>query len=924
MRAEPARWPARLRSALTGTLRRQFILGVALVQAVLMTGFIWDFSQRQRALLLEDRVAAAEALTVSLGGSAAGWILARDVAGLREIVAAMQGYPDLAFVMILGRDGDVLAHSEAARLGQRVSDLPTSVQPALLARSPRLVDAAAPVHLGGQHVGWVRVGLAPGPATRARLAQATRDGVLYAGVTIALGSLLAAWVASRLTRRLAVVRGVADAVERGETGRRAALVGTDEAARVAQALDPMLDAQEVAQQTLADSAQRLHMALDAAAMYAWRWEIGAERVVWGDDPAPLLGPRPAAGYADFREMVVPEDRAAFLAAGRAAAGGGNYEVEFRLRRTDGLVHWLVARGRVVPGVAGGSRYMIGVTRDITERKRAEQHLRDSEARANQIIDASPDALLTVAGDGRILRVNQRVGRMFGYDAAELLGQSVDALVPTRLRAGHPHKRDAFFGQPPSQGVVRLTDVHAQRKDGSEFPVQISLATMGAGPDRQVIVVVRDETLDRALQANLAHYRDHLEELVASRTADLTAARNEADRLARVKSEFLSNMSHEIRTPMNTIVSLNHLLRRDGATPEQVQKLDKIDSASQHLLALLGDILDLSKIDAGQMRLEDISFRLAAILGAVQSIIGEAARAKGLAVEIDTDAVPDWLCGDPMRLRQGLVNLASNAVKFTQHGKIVLRAELQEERGDQLLVRFSVQDSGIGISAEQQSHLFQAFEQTDASITRKYGGTGLGLAITQRLAQLMGGRAGVESALGAGSTFWFTALLRRSTGEPALATLAPTAQAETLLRQRHAGARILLAEDNEVNREIVCAMLQGVGLRADTAANGLEAVQMALDGAYDLVLMDMQMPVMSGLDAARELRALPGWQTTPILALTANAFVEDRRACAAAGMNDFITKPMEAGLFYATLLRWLDQTAPAVPTGVQLGPDGAAP
>ncbi len=393
--------------------------------------------------------------------------------------------------------------------------------------------------------------------------------------------------------------------------------------------------------------------------------------------------------------------------------------------------------------------------------------------------------------------------------------------------------------------------------------------------------------------------------VAIETFRTRQQRDLAEGASRAKSEFLANMSHEIRTPLNAIVGLNYLLRRDGVTPEQAARLDKIDGASKHLLSLINDILDLSKIEARQVQLEASNFHLSAVLDAVASIITESARAKGLTIETDANAVPLWLRGDPTRLRQALLNYAGNAVKFTESGSIALRAKLLENRGDELLVRFSVEDTGTGIQTEDIPRLFQAFEQADTSITRKYGGTGLGLAITKRLTELMGGECGVESRLGIGSTFWFTAHLQRGHGILPLADTRPVATAEAQLRLRHRGSRILVAEDNEVNQEVLLAMLYGVGLNADIAANGQDAVALAMAGAYDMVLMDMQMPVMGGLEATRAIRALPDWAERPILALTANAFDEDREACKASGMNDFIVKPVDVNSLYTTILKWLD-------------------
>jgi PAS domain S-box-containing protein len=398
------------------------------------------------------------------------------------------------------------------------------------------------------------------------------------------------------------------------------------------------------------------------------------------------------------------------------------------------------------------------------------------------------------------------------------------------------------------------------------------------------------------EESLLRYKSHLEETVQQRTAELRLARDAADRANRTKSAFLANMSHEIRTPMNAIIGLTHLLRRADPTPQQAQRLEKIDVAANHLLSVINDVLDLSKIEAGKLEIEHEDFELGAVLDHVRSLVSDAAQAKGLVIEIDYQSVPLWLCGDPTRLRQALLNYVSNAVKFTERGRIVLRAVLLGEEGDELRVRFEVEDTGIGIGADKLATLFQAFEQADTSTTRQYCGTGLGLAITKRLAMLMGGAAGVRSTPGQGSTFWLTTVLRRG-HRIVPGPMERSALAEAELRHESAGARLLLAEDDPINQEVALELLHAAGMTVEVARNGHQAVEMAARNRYDLILMHMQMPLLNGLDSARAIRRLPSHLTTPIVAMTANAFNEDRRACQDAGMNDFIAKPVNPADLY---------------------------
>jgi PAS domain S-box-containing protein len=384
-------------------------------------------------------------------------------------------------------------------------------------------------------------------------------------------------------------------------------------------------------------------------------------------------------------------------------------------------------------------------------------------------------------------------------------------------------------------------------------------------------------------------------------------RDSAKAATQAKSAFLANMSHEIRTPMNAILGMAFLMRKDGVNAKQADQLDKIDAAAEHLLHVINDVLDLSKIEAGKLALDDTDVVIDDLLRNVASILSPKVSAKGLHLVMDLEHLPRHMQGDPTRLTQALLNYANNAVKFTEKGTITIRTRLLEETEDAWLLRFVVEDTGIGLTPAQMGHLFAAFEQADNSTTRKYGGSGLGLAITKKLAQLMDGDAGCTSTPGVGSTFWFTARLKKGAIESiATSRVVEDEQPEAILARDFQGRKVLMAEDDPVNQLVAMELLRDAGLVVDTADDGKRALEQARATDYDLILMDMQMPRMDGLEATRQIRKLPGRDQVPIVAMTANAFGEDRDRCLDSGMSDFLTKPVVPEVLYSTLLKWLRQ------------------
>lgn len=709
---------------------------------------------------------------------------------------------------------------------------------------------------------------------------------------------------------------------------------------------------------------------------------------------------------------------------------GDWKLMLFDERPPWWLHWQVWLAAIVVGLifSVASFWLYVIARSTVSKQESLRILEGAQTRLRELTDNAPIAVFQIVLDQNGLRKHQFISRR----VKDILGVNLDDVMGQRSRLfEHVVPEDM-------QKYEALLDMCMHKGEGwsAEFRVQLNAQTHWVQSVAHALRMA-DGTM---------HYNGFLEDITERKllTEEMRRARHLAEEATQMKSDFLANMSHEIRTPMNAIIGLSHLALKTDLTPRQLDYLHKIQQSGQHLLGIINDILDFSKIEAGKLTIEHIPMELEKVLSTVESLISEKTKAKGLSLVFDVDKdVPLYLVGDPLRLGQILINYANNAVKFTEHGEINISVhKLDSDREGDVLLRFAVRDTGIGMTPEQMTRLFQSFQQADTSTTRQYGGTGLGLAISKKLAGLMEGEVGVESELGKGTTFWFTAhfgkgiemagyaqlppelqgrrMLVVDDNENARASLADTLEEmrlevslvgsgheavaavqnaevagkpfemvfldwkmpdmngvetartirslglqhtpclvmvtaygreevlneaeqagihDTLIKPVHAlllydtvvralgsesihkehtvegtalgvdmskiqGACVLLVEDNELNQQVASELLTYAGLKVVIAENGLVAIEKLQAAQFDVVLMDMQMPVMDGLEATRRIREMPQFDALPILAMTANVMQSDKDRCAAVGMNDYLSKPIEPDELWQMLLKWI--------------------
>ncbi|MBL8306152.1 MAG: PAS domain S-box protein, partial [Rubrivivax sp.] len=592
---------------------------------------------------------------------------------------------------------------------------------------------------------------------------------------------------------------------------------------------------------------QLWFALNEATDGLWDWDTVTNDVFFSPLLKRMLGYGPdemPPELTTWSRNIHPEDASRVMGLLRDHLEGRRtrYEAEYRLRTRNGSYLWVMDRGRVCErDAAGAPTRVVGMVQDITKEREARDALRRSEEEQRTLIAALPDIVMRLDRHGRHLYVSENIGTLVPMTPADIVGRTHRELgFPDALcRFWDEAIRDVFDSGRPHESEFEMA--------GREGPCCISWRIV---PDRDpasgvrtVLVVCRDVTERRRAEAELQRHRHHLEDLVVERTAALSEAKAAAEAANHAKSRFLAHMSHELRTPMSAIIGMTDLARQRAADPLLREQLGKVEQASHHLLRVINDILDLSRIEAERMVLEQVRFRPATVFASVESLAGHRAQEKGLAFSLvmAPALASQALLGDPLRLKQVVLNLVDNAIKFTEGGQVSVHVTQSPAGPEAVLLGVEVRDTGIGIAPEARERLFMPFEQADNSTTRRYGGSGLGLAISRQLVRMMGGNLELDTEPGRGSCFRFSVPLRLGGDgdEENSAT-----QSEAVLRalqHHHAGRRVLVAEDDPVSSEISVVLLRRAGLEVDVAADGETAAAMAASQRYDLVLMDMQMP-----------------------------------------------------------------------------------
>lgn len=884
----------RLSSFWNHSVRRQLILGVALVHAALMTLFVVDIVERQRDFLHREAVARAESLTRSLAATSLSWVLTNDFMSLSEVTRSLRDTPDLEYACILDPSGRVLSHSDPLQVGRYVAD---TLSLSLLNHPPELqrlvvnqrqIDVAAPIFAGSRLLGWARIGFNQS-AQRENLALVTREGLSYTLIAIVAGGIMALFIAGRLSSGLEGLVSAVDAVRAGKRNVQADEDREDEIGRLGAGFNAMLEAVRRGEEqfrTVADFT------------YDWEyWRSPDGRLVWMSPSCELYTGYSAEAFMKdpglLGRLVHPADQQAYgmhikeVESGSIEPG----ELDFRVVHRSGHIVWIDHHCQDIARPDGTPLGRRVSNRDITLRKQAEEGLR----RWAHVFENAAWGIVVCSPHSKTLEgMNPAYARMHGYTAQELSVLPLSTAYPPD--AAQLAEANLELSHKTGHHVFECEHI---RKDGTRFPAQMDVTAVkdAGGQVLYHVVNVQDITERRRTQD------------------EILRAKEAAEAANSAKSDFLAVMSHELRTPLSGIKGILQILRGGTLSAKEERLfLDHALAATDNLALILNDVLDVTRIEAGKLEILDETFSMEDVAGPVCESQSLAARSKGLELSCSLDpALPKLLRGDAGRIRQILLNVVGNAVKFTNQGWVRLEVyplpagpELAER--DLVPVHFVVSDSGVGIADEDLRSIFEPFTQVESPYTRRHGGVGLGLAIVKRLAALLQGRIDVYSEPGQGTEVHLTLPLGdqgRNLAEPQLFC---DRQFMEQMRRKAAlqpdSLRVLVVEDDLLNRLTALKYLERLGHAATAVPGGAEALEALGAEHFDMVLMDIQMPGMDGVEATRRIRAADGAAfdpRTPIIAVTAHAMQGDRQRFLDAGMDGYLSKPYALEELEALLL-----------------------
>jgi two-component system, sensor histidine kinase and response regulator len=879
------------------SFRLKTVLGVALIEFALLSLLLWSGLDFMRTSALSEFRQRAESTVRAFSVATKNALITSDLAEIRSMTREMLNYPGVVYARVLDAQGRVAAAAgPAAALARRPHALPQTLDD-LEHLEDGVLDAAADVAEAGTSFGRIELGVSAA-ALREQLDEARRFGIGLAVLEMLLVALFSWLLGAYLTRQLKDLSDASGTLAAGALGVQIPVRGRDELASTAASFNRMSASLAASYAEL--SAREQELRLRGQIIESTRVGTVIADATQPDNPMVFANPafEHITGYAfdevrgrNCRFLQGPDtDPQALLRIRTALAAGGQVHEQLLNYRKDGTPFWNDLQIMPIRDAAGRLTHFVALQSDVSERVRAQQALAAREAYLRQVLNSTHDGIVVVGAHGEVESVNAGAESMFGRRAEDVVGQGVAAMVGPAHRARFEALFASALPDGTDEAVGAERELEVGRVDGSLLWIAVRVAELPLDGPRRYIAVVHDITERKLGEIELRHAKDAAEDA------------------ANAKSEFLANMSHEIRTPMHGVLGSIEMLRDTPLAASQRRHLDTASSSATLLLGVIDEILDFSRLEAGKLNIESLEFDLRRTVEDVTTMLAQRAHARRieLACYIAPD-VPDIVRGDPIRLRQVLVNLVGNALKFTERGEVVVSVQLVNAADAGPMLRFEVRDTGIGIREQDRARLFEPFTQADSSTSRRFGGSGLGLSISRRLVQLMDGTIGYDSQEGVGSTFWFT-----------LPAIVPQERRRDTRPADFSGTAVLVVDDNATNRVILHRYLSAWGAQSGSAAGGTEALAKLQDAAassrpYDVALLDLNMPGMDGYALVAAIQADPLLQSLPLIMLSSS--VQDPARLAGLRVDVWLDKPVRQSDLHDAIATVLAQQRPPPPAPV---------